>query len=112
MLKVDSKMLVDSFIYEEYKGFDDVWQTESFADPVTVEKVRIDRSTVYSRDSTQSKIIAESVIFCFASATSPFKDFKEESRVTFDGKQFIIKKVITKKEPFADKVWSYELEVL
>ena len=112
MLKVDSKMLVDSFIYEEYAGLDDVWQKESYKEPEAIEKVRIDRTTVYSRDSTQSKIVAESVIYCFASATSPFKDFKEESRVTFDGKQFIIKKVVINKEPFADKIWSYELEVL
>lgn len=111
MLKIDSKMLVDSFIYEEYSGDDD-WGEDNYKLPINIDKVRIDRSTVYSRDKTQTQIVADSVIFCYASATTPFKEFKEQSRVTFDGKQCIIKKVIPIKEPFRNAIWSYELEVI
>lgn len=111
MLKVDPKMLVDEFVYEEFESNDD-WGETVYKEPVTVTNVRIDRNTVYSRDKTQTQIVADSIIFCYASATSPFIDFKEQSRVTFDGNEYVIKKVVLNKEPFQNAIFSYELEVL
>lgn len=111
MLKIDSKMLVDSFTYEEFVG-DGGWGDTEYAKLIEVEHVRIDRNAVFSRDKTQTQIVADSIIFCYASSTTPFIEFKEQSRVTFDNKHYIIKKVVTVKEPYRDKVWAYELEVI
>lgn len=113
MLTVDGRMLVDSFMYYEYGGDGDgIWQGEEYAEPVEISNVRIDRSTHYSRDNMQTKIVAEAIIFCYASHTKPLKGFKEQSKVSYDGKEYIINKVVMNKEPFADKVWSYELELI
>jgi hypothetical protein len=111
MLKIDSKMLVDSFIYEEFEGEGD-YNKPSYKIPINVEKVRIDRSTVYSRNENQTQVLAEGIIFCYASATTPLKEFKEQSRVTFDGVQRIVTKVIPIKELYRDIIWAYELEVI
>lgn len=111
MLKVNPKMLVDEFVYEEYVEEGD-WGEDSYKEPVTIKNVRIDRNAVYSRDKTQTQIVADSIIFCYASATSPFIDFKEQSKVTFDGKEYVIRKVVLNKEPFQNAIFSYELEVL
>lgn len=111
MLYVDPKTLIDSFIYEEYEGEGD-YNKPSYKDSEEIENVRIDRSAIYSRDKNQTQILAEGIIFCYASATTPFKDFVEQSRVTFDGKEHIIEKAIPIKELYRDVVWAYELEVI
>ncbi|MGX6979116.1 putative minor capsid protein [Vagococcus elongatus] len=112
MLKVDPKMLVDTIKYSEYQGTDDVYQEAKYAEPIIIDYVRIDRNQVFSRDATQTKVIAEAVIFCFASATDPLPEFKEQSLIIFDGKEYILQRVITNKEPFQNVIFNYELEVL
>lgn len=111
MLYVDTKTLIDSFIYEEYEGEGD-YNKPSYKLPINITKVRIDRSTVYSRNENQTQVLAEGIIFCYASATTPLKEFKEQSRVTFDGVQRIVTKVIPIKELYRDIIWAYELEVI
>lgn len=111
MLYVDPKTLIDSFIYEEYEGEGD-YNKPSYKLPINIDKVRIDRSTVYSRNENQTQVLAEGIIFCYASATTPLKEFKEQSRVTFDGVQRIVTKVIPIKELYRDIIWAYELEVI
>lgn len=110
-LEVDERSLIDSFLYHQYKGMD-IYSKHEYDEPLTIKNVRIDRSAVYAIVSNENKLIASSIIFCYASATQPFIHFKEQSKVEFDGKEYIITKVILNKEPKADKVWSYELEVI
>ena len=110
-LTVDPKWLVDSFVYYEYLKNDEFGKS-IYSDPVTINNVRVDYSTQFTRDKTESKVIANAVIFCFASATTPFLAFKEQSKVTMDGKEYVIQKVVTNKEPYNDTLWSYELEVI
>lgn len=110
-IQVDEAWLIDSFEYYSYEGMDD-YGKPFYGEPKKVEKVRIDRSVLFSRDSTETKIVADGIIFCFASATTPFFEFKEQSKVDYDGRERIIKKVVPNYEPDTKTLWSVELEVL
>lgn len=111
MLQMDESVLVDSFVYQEHDDIDAYGQP-SYKAPKTIEKVRIDRSTVFSKDTNDTKIVATAVIFCYAGLTEPFLSFKEQSKVTFDGKEHVIKKVVYVTEPYSSGAFAYELEVM
>lgn len=112
MLKVPKRMLVDEFIYEEYEGAGSRDKKPIYSEPITVKYTRIDRHTVFSRDTNDSKVIAKAVIFCYADHTTPFKLYKERSLVGFDGKEYTITNVIPIKHWALDMIWAYELEVI
>lgn len=111
MVRMDKRVLVDRFEYLEYDGKNRYHQP-TFKEPVTVANVRIDRNAVFSRDANEAKILANAVIFCYADHTEPFKDFKEQSKVVFDGKDHIIQRVIYVTNPYNDRPFAYELEVV
>lgn len=110
-LNVDPSWLIDSFEYFEFIK-NDTMQKPIYKSSEIIENVRIDRNVVFSRDSKETKVLADGVIFCFASDTTPFVEFKEQSKVKYDGRDRIIKKVIPNYEPDSKVLWSYELEVL
>lgn len=110
MIYVDERLLVDSVEYAEYDG-DDRYGPKYKASE-TIEKVRIDRNSVFSRDTNDTKILASAVIFVYASASIPFKAFKEQSKITFDGKDYTLKKVVYVTEPYDSTPFAYELEVI
>ena len=111
MIQMDERVLVDSFEYSEFIDVDRFNQP-SFKESLKVEHVRIDRNTVFSKDTNDNKVIAEAVIFCYAGLSDPFIEFKERSKVTFDGIERTIQKVVYITEPYTELPFSYELEVM
>ena len=111
MLRVPKHMLVDEFNYSEYIGIGRE-KKPVYSEAITVKYTRIDRQTVFSRDTNDTKVVARAVIFCYADHTTPFKPFKEQSLVEFDGKKHTVTNVIPIKHWVLDKVWAYELEVI
>ena len=109
-LTVDPAWLIHSFDYHEYYKRDSFREVE-YKEPVEVTKVRIDQSRTFTQSKTDADINIKAVIFCFASDTAPFMSFKEQSKVVFDGREYIITKVIPQYEPHRNELWSYELEV-
>lgn len=110
-IKPPLEMLVDKFTYEEYLGEGD-WGQASFGEPIEVKNVRIDRGTVYSTSQNGKQIIYNGVIFCYAGLAVPMQDFKEQSRITYDGTQHIITRIDKITEPFSSDLYCYELEVV
>ncbi len=104
--------LIHQIIYEGYTGKKDALQKPIYDTPIIINHVRYDQSTVFSRDGSQTKIVAEGVIFVDAVNSSPVPNFIEESKITFDGRQLMIKKVIPLYYPTSEKVHHYELEVI
>ena len=82
-----------------------------YKEPVTIEMCRIDRNTVFSRDTNEDKVVADAVIFTYADHTEPFIEFREQSKVTYDNKAKFITKVVYVSEPYSNKPFAYELEV-
>lgn len=109
--KPPAKFLIDSFEYKEPLGRND-WNEPIYSDPVTITKSRIDREAVFTSGTAGRQLIYNALIFCYAGLTEPMPEFKTEGIVIFDGAEHRIEKVIPVKEAYANKIYSYELEVL
>lgn len=111
------RWLIHSIVYEEYAGKDD-WSNPKYDDPITIENVRFDDSTVFSRDATQTKVLADAVIFVDTTHSKPIPEFKEESKVTLlnpdgtEGNTYTVKKVVPCYYPHKNEIRHYELEVI
>lgn len=105
--------LIHTVIYEEYLGKSGDWNEVQYAPPIAIESVRFDDSTVFSRDANQTKIVANGIVFV-DTTNSGFipAEFKEESRITFEGRTYMLKKVVPCYYPKKKEVRHYELEVV
>lgn len=105
--------LIHTIIYEEHTGRKDSYGNPVYEPPVAIAKVRFDDSTVFSRDSTDTKVLANAVIFIDSknSENVPEK-FVEESKITFNSKKYTLKKVIDCYYPHKDEIRHFELEVI
>ena len=105
------RWLIHSIEYESYAGKDD-WGKPTYSPSVAINHVRFDDTSVFSRDTTQTKVLADAVIFVDAVNSSPVPDFKEESRITFNGRELTLKKIVPCYHPTENKVRHWELEVI
>lgn len=104
--------LIHDIIYEGYTGRSDDWGNDKFEEPITIKHVRFDDSTVFSRDNTQTKVLANAVVFVDVKNSYPIPEFKEQSRVTFNSKVYIVQKVVPCYYPTKNAVRHYELELI
>lgn len=107
------RWLIHEIVYEEKLPERDSYGNDRFDDPVTIKHVRFDDSTVFSRDSTGAKIVANAVIFVDStnSINAPDK-FVEQSKITFNDKPYVLKKIIDCYYPQKNEVRHFELEVI
>lgn len=110
-MTLPKQWLIHSITYEEYKGVND-WDSEEYTNPIDIKHVRFDDSSVFSRDSDQNKILADAIIFVDAKHSKPIKNFKERSKITFNDKDYVLKKVVPCYYPTKNKIRHYELEVI
>lgn len=111
MLKIAKKLLVHSFEYYEFISANRN-HVATYKNPVTIENCRIDFATIYSRDKSQKQVVANMLILCYKDVTVPFIDFKEQSKIVYQDKEYILQKVIPITQPYSKELFSYELEVL
>lgn len=105
------RWLIHDMIYIE-KAEDDGWGNPIEPDPINIKHVRYDETTVFSRDTTQTKVLADGIVFVDAVNSKPIVDFKEESTVKINDKELTIKKVIPCYYPTRKAIHHYELEVI
>lgn len=107
------RWLIHDIIYQERLPGKDSYGNPLFAEPIIIKHVRFDDSTVFSRDATDTKIVANAVIFVDATHSTNLPErFVEESKITFNGKEYTIKKVIDCYYPYKDEIRHWELEVI
>lgn len=106
------KWLIHTIVYEGFTGKKDAVQNPIYDAPIAIQFVRYDPSTVFSRDSVQTKIVANGVIFVDSTHSSPIPEFKEESKITFKDQTSILKKIVPCYQPKSDEVRHWELEVI
>src|SRR5690625_4907033 len=107
------RWLIHTITYEEKLPGKDSYGNPVFADPVTIKHVRVDDTTVFSRDTTDTKILANAIIFVDSTySTSIPEKFVEESKITFNSNSYVIKKVVDCYYPTKNKIRHYELEVI
>lgn len=107
------RWLIHDIVYREKLPDKDSYGNPRFAEPITIKNVRFDDSTVFSRDSTSTKVLANAVIFVDSTySTNIPEKFVEESKITFNDKKYVIKKVVDCYYPNKNKIRHYELEVV
>ncbi|MEH7236757.1 putative minor capsid protein [Bacillus sp. JJ1562] len=104
--------LIHEIIYEGFTGEKDDWGNDAYEQPLTIKHVRFDDKTVFSRDNTQTKVLANGVTFVDAKNSSPTPDFKEQSKVKFNEKDYVIQKVVPCYYPNKNEIHHWELEVI
>ncbi|MBC1974558.1 putative minor capsid protein [Listeria booriae] len=104
--------LIHEIVYEQYKGVDS-WKKIEYDDEVLISKVRVDLNTIFGHDATQKKISTEAVIFVDAvnSENIPAQ-FIPESKITFQGVAYRLKKVIPCYGFGSNDIRHWELEVV
>lgn len=103
--------LIESVVYREYVGEGD-YNNRVYADRIAIGHVRVDRSPKFSWSGNGKVLLYSAVVFCYEGLTEPLPKFKEQSLLEFDGREHTIVQVIKTKEFDADKLYSYELEVV
>ncbi len=104
--------LIHTITYEEYIDKDD-WGNPIYDDPIEIKHVRFDNSTVFSRDSTQKKVLADGIVFVDTTNSKPIPDkFIEESRITFNNRTYKLEKIVDCYYPNKNEIRHYELEVI
>ena len=104
--------LIHTIIYEGILEEKDDYGNPTYAESLNIEFVRYDPTTVFSRDNTQSKIVAEGIIFVDAVNSSPIPAFVEESTIIFEGRELVLKKIIPCYHPTKNIIHHWELEVI
>jgi len=107
-LRVNPRLLTQSFDYYEFED-EDSWATSSFKEPIAIKNVRIDEAI---ETVGVNRVVCKAIAFAYASDTTPFLEFKRRSKVVTKNGIYIINKVVRINEPFADKLWSVELELI
>jgi len=111
-LRINPKLLNQSFDYCEFEG-EDIWATSSYKEPITIKNVRIDETLETAPISVGiSRVVCKAIAFVYASDTTPFIEFKRRSKIVTKNGIYMINKVVKINEPFEDKLWSVELELV
>jgi len=107
------RWLIHDIVYEEKLPGKDSYGNDRYATPVIIKYVRFDNETVFSRDTTDTKIVANAVIYVDAThSTNLPEKFVEQSKITFNNKVYTLKKVIEAFHPIKNEIHHYELEVV
>lgn len=109
--KPPKEFCIDSFEYYEYKGLNS-WSEPEYAEPVTVDLCRIDREAQYTSSTSGKQLLYNAVVFCYAGITTPLPEFKKQSKISFDGVERVVTKIIPIYEPYEKKLYSCEIEVV
>ena len=111
-LRINPRLLNQSFDYHEFEE-KDAWATSSYKEPITIQNVRIDETLETAPISTGiSRVVCKAIAFIYASDTTPFIEFKRRSKIVTKNGIYTINKVVKINEPFEDKLWSVELELI
>ena len=85
--------LIHDIVYEEHTGRKDSYGDPLFGDPITIKRVRFDDSIVFSRDSTDTKVLANAIVFVDSTnSTNLPESFVEQSKITFNEHEYVLKR--------------------
>lgn len=106
---IPKRLLIHSIIYRE-KLPDDGWGG-GFAEPVTIENIRVEPARSINRSGNADDIVARNIVFIDRVYSKPFLELKEKSKVEFNGKEYEVNKV-SPHYGFKDTPHHYEVELV
>ena len=111
-LRINPRLLTGQFEYHEFEETD-TWAKLSYKELVLIKKVRIDEQPETAPISNGiSRVVCKAIAYAYVSDTTPFVEFKERSKIVTKNGIYTINKVVKVNEPFEDKLWSVELELI
>lgn len=108
MLSPLKRLAKDSFEYHELTGTDRKHQ-RTYAKPVTIEGVRVDKRTQYVTGADSKDILATHTIFTYKGVSTPYFQFKAESKVVYEGEEYIIVTINEYCDPYSDESITQEV---
>lgn len=81
----------------------------------TIDHVIVQPQTIYSGSNNDRTVTANATVFLFAGVSDPLPKLTPDCvgwHLTFEGRDYVITTFVDNREPYSDKVYSYELEVI
>jgi len=111
-LRINPRLLTEQIEYHEFEETN-IWARPSYKEPILIKKVRIDQQPETAPMSNGiSRVVCKAIAYAYTSDTTPFPEFKERSKIVTKNGIYTINKVVKVNEPFEDKLWSVELELV
>lgn len=85
------------------------------ADTIVIDHVIVQPQTIYFGSNNDRTVTANAVVYLFAGVSDPLPKLTPDCvgwHLKFEGRDYAITTFIDNREPYSDKVYSYELEVI
>lgn len=92
---IPKHVLIHTVTYEEWQDGDGISTDGGFQAPVTLSNVRVQELSNIRKSTNSEQLLYDAMLFfdvINSSSSGPF-EFKEKSKVTFNGKSMVIEKI-------------------
>ncbi|CUR63890.1 putative minor capsid protein [Leuconostoc gasicomitatum] len=111
---IPKKFANQQIIYHDPTGAKDRYGKQTVKYTI-INNCVVQQETIYSGTNNNRQVVANAVVFLYQGVTLPFLMFDKTSqgnKITFDGIEYTIQRIIDNRDPLSNGVWSYEIEVL
>ena len=112
--RITKKMCNQSIVLHVENGEEDDYGKKKKTD-MPVNHVLVQPQTIYSGSNNSRTITANAIVFLFAQISDPLPQITPDwigNHLTFENRDYTITNIVDNREPYSNKVYSYELEVL
>lgn len=112
--RIPKKMCNQSIVLQVPTGEEDDYGKQKTVEQV-INNVLVQPQTIYSGSNNSRTIIANAIVFLFAGISDPLPKITPDwvgTHLKFEGRDYTITNIVDNREPYSNKVYSYELEVL
>ncbi|NMV48491.1 capsid protein [Lactobacillus reuteri] len=111
---IPKKMCNQSISFQVPTGEEDDYGKRKTVEQV-INNVLVQPQTIYSGSNNSRTITANAIVFLFAGISDPLPKITPDwvgTHLKFEERDYTITNIVDNREPYSNKVYSYELEVL
>lgn len=112
--RIPKKMCNQSIVLQVPTGEEDDYGKQKTVEQA-INNVLVQPQTIYSGSNNSRTITANAIVFLFAQISEPLPKITPDwigTHLKFEGRDYTITNIVDNREPYNNKVYSYELEVL
>lgn len=112
--RIPKRLCNQSIVLYVANGEEDDYGKQKTID-MPVNNVLVQPQTIYSGSNNSRTITANAIVFLFAQISDPLPQITPDwigYHLAFEGRDYTITNIVDNREPYSNKVYSYELEVL